>query len=296
MATRGVLHILLTAARRGEKSDAGETLGGRFPYWWMAAPRASPGGGRGLPRRSPASSQLRARGSPSGKGERREMRIRQLAVLTVALMCTVAVATMAVAAGAGGGVTTDQLIYKGASVKTQVDVNGAAAVALVGNALDAVAAQIEQQAKAGPGEGPMAMLPMVAPMIGPAKDVIKNLERITLLIMKPKKPVGADEFISYYSGLMSPRGWSPFVTVKDEDGTGVLTMLAPEAKGVFFAVTGKDETIVGLVTTSKPMGELIGQVVSASGGAWPAIMSQIGKGKPAPKPEKEAEAAESEGK
>jgi len=227
------------------------------------------------------------------------MKIRQLAVLTVALMCTAAVATMAVAAGAGGGVTTDQLIYKGASVKTQVDVNGAAAVALVGNALDAVAAQIEQQAKAGsggPAEGPMAMLPMVAPMIGPAKDVIKSLERITLLIMKPKKPVGADEFISYYSGLMSPRGWSPFVTVKDENGTGVLTMLAPEAKGVFFAVNNEDEAIVGLVTTSKPMGELIGQVVSASGGAWPAIMSQIGKGKPAPKPEKEAEAAESEGK
>jgi hypothetical protein len=211
-------------------------------------------------------------------------------------------ATMALAAGAEGSVSTDQLIYKGASVKTQVDVNGAAAIALVGNALDAIAAQVEEQAKSGKaGEGPMAMLPMVAPMIGPAKDVIKSLERITVLVMAPKGKVQTDQFVAYYSNLMGARGWSPFIAVKDQDGTGVAALLAPEAKGVFLAVNNKSEMIVALITTSKPMGELIGQVASASGGAWPALISSMGKGKPAPKAEaakeeKASEATDSDGK
>lgn len=225
------------------------------------------------------------------------MRLRGLVVLTV-VVCMAAMATMAVAAGTEGGVPTDQLIYKGASVKTQIDVNGAAAIALVGNALDAIAAQVEEQAKAGkPGEGPMAMLPMAAPMIGPAKDVIKSLERVTILVMAPKGKVQTDQFVAYYSNLMGARGWSPFITVKDEDGTGVLALLAPEAKGVFFAVNDKSEIVTGLVTTTKPMGELIGQIVGASGGAWPALISSMGKHESAPKAQaaKEEKAPEAAG-
>jgi len=230
------------------------------------------------------------------------MRIRSLVLLTVVL-CMAAMATMAVAAGVEGGVATDQLIYKGASVKTQIDVNGAAAVALVGSALDAIAAQVEEQAKSGKigGQGPMAMLPMAAPMIGPAKDAIKSLERITVLVMAPKGKVQTDQFVAYYSNLMGSRGWTPLITVKDADGTGVATLLAPEAKGVFVAVNDKSEMVAALITTSKPIGELLGQIVSAGGSAWPALISSMGSGKPAPKAdaakeEKASHGADSDGK
>ena len=195
------------------------------------------------------------------------------------------------ASAADSGVPTDKLIYQGATVETQVDVNGVAAVQLVGGALDAIAAQAQEAAKAmqaqgGPkaAEGPLAMLPAVLPMIEPVKEAIKSLDRITVLVMKPKQEVKTDEFISYYTGLMTPLGWSPLMTVRDKDKTAVVMMIAPEARGVFFAVNDQKQMVCGIVATTKPIGELLGQVINAGSGAWPMIMSQINRPKPAPHP------------
>jgi hypothetical protein len=192
-------------------------------------------------------------------------------------------------AWAAEGITAEQLVYQGATVETQVDVNGAAAVQLVGGVVDALAAQVQEQVKAmqmsgaaAPQSGPAAVLPMVLPMVAPMQDAIKSLERITLVVMKPQGEVKVGEFISYYSGLMSAQGWSPLMTVRDKDRTGVVMMMAPEAKGVFFAVNDKGQLVSGLVTTTKPMGEVLGQLINASGGAWPMIMSKLNRPEPAP--------------
>jgi hypothetical protein len=94
--------------------------------------------------------------------------------------------------------------------------------------------------------------------------------------------VGTEEFISYYSGLMTAQSWTPLMTVRDKDRTAVVMMMAPEAKGVFFAVNDKRQLVSGLVTTSQPMGEVLGKLINSSGGALPMIMSQLSRPKPAP--------------
>src|SRR5574340_922225 len=81
---------------------------------------------------------------------------------------------------------------------------------------------------------------------------------------------------------MTPLGWSPFVTVKDNDGTGISALLAPEAKGVLVAVSDKDEIIVAMVTTSRPLGDILGQVVSAGGNALPTLLQSLGRGRSGP--------------
>ena len=117
------------------------------------------------------------------------MKIGKVGLLVAVLTFALGGAAMAAVAAGQGGIGADQLVYQGATVETQVDVNGEAAMALVGSALDAIAAQMEEQAKAmqaegkSPGEGPMAMLPMAAPMIGPARDAIKSLSHITVVVM-----------------------------------------------------------------------------------------------------------------
>lgn len=206
-----------------------------------------------------------------------------------ALILLILLCAASVAFAAEVGIPTDKLIYQGVAVETQVDVNGAGAVALVGGAIDAIAAQAQEagrqlqaQGGAAASVGYGAMLPLALPMIEPAKEAIKSLERITLVVMKPKEEVGTEEFISYYSGLMGPQGWSPLITVRDKDKTAVLLMTAPEAKGVFFAVNDKKELVSGLITTTKPIGEILGQLINASGGAIPMILSQLTRPKPAP--------------
>lgn len=215
--------------------------------------------------------------------------MRSMRVLAVLLAVVVMSAGGALAAtapvGAGAEITSDQLVYQGASIETQVDVNGEAAVQLIGGILDAAATQVQAQAKAMEGkggEGPMAMLPLAAPMIEPAKEAIKSLSRVALVVMKPKEPVKGDQFLKYYQSLLSPGGWLPLVTVRDKEDT-VLALLAPEAKGVFFAVNEGNEMTVGMVTTTKPLGDLLGQIVTAGGGALPAFLSmRQAQAKPAP--------------
>jgi hypothetical protein len=192
-------------------------------------------------------------------------------------------------------ITADALIYQGAVVETQVDVNGVAAMQLVGGVLDAVAEQakahVEAMAASGkPAEGPMAMLPMAVPLIEPAKEAIKSLSQITVVVQKPKEPVASEQFLGHYREIMGPLGWSPLITFKEQDGTAVTGMVAPEGKGVFFAVNDQSEIVAALVTTTKPIGDLLGQVIQAGGGAFPIFMRMRGagmmggKGTPPPPP------------
>ena len=204
------------------------------------------------------------------------------------LVVSGALATAACAQGAP--MTAAQLVYEGADVDTQVDVNGVAAMQLVGGMLDAIVAQAKNLPPGGgPQDGPMAMLPAVMPMLDPARDAIKSLQQITVVVMKPKQAFEPKAFAKHYSDLMSGQGWSPLATVVDKDGTAVVTMIAPEAKGVFFAVNDKSEVVAGLITTSKPIGDLLGQVVQAGGGSLPMLLQHMGRPEgPPPAPQKPA--------
>jgi len=196
-----------------------------------------------------------------------------LAVLLVSAVC-------AAAAPAAGGITTDQLIYQGAAVEVQVDVDGAAAVQLVGDALDALAEQAKQQAQAiaqtGAGGEKVAMISAAMPLVDPIKEAIKSLQRAAIVVMKPGEKTDSETVYAYYTKLMGGQGWSPLITVKGPKGERVSVMMAPEAKGLFLMVQEKSELVVGLITTSQPIGQLIGQVVRASGGVVPAIIASRG--------------------
>ncbi len=186
----------------------------------------------------------------------------------------------AVAAPTQGAVTTEQLIYQSAAVQVQVDVNGAAAVQLVGDALDALASTAKEQvgalAQAGPGGpagGKAAVIAAALPLIDPAKEAIKSLTRAAFVVMKPSERTSGDAVSSYYNQLMAGQGWSPLITVKGPNGERISAMLAPEAKGIFLMVQEKTDLVVGMITTSQPIGQLIGQIVRAGGGVVPAIIA-----------------------
>lgn len=194
-------------------------------------------------------------------------------------------------AGAVAAPPVADLVYQGATVKTQVDVNGAAAVQLVGGLLDAAAAAVEEQAKAmslaGPGAAPpqghAAEIAMVAPMVGPARDIIKSLDRVTVLQMAASGPIAGEDFISYYQGRMQGLGWIPLITVRGQGMPVVATMIGPEGKGIFAAVNpGGTDIIVALLTTSRPIGDLVGQLAAAGQGAMPQLMAMMNRPKAAP--------------
>jgi len=191
----------------------------------------------------------------------------------------------AVPAEASAAPPVESLVYQGAEVQTQVDVNGAAAVMLIGKALDTIAAQTQKQMaamQAAPAgtqlaalQGKASVISAALPMIDPVKEAIKSLEHITILIMKPGAEVNAADFMKFYSGSMSAQGWTSLISVRDKSGPAVVTMLAPEAKGIFLAVNDKRQLLVAFVTTTHPIGDLISQVIQAGGDAFPQVMGQL---------------------
>lgn len=199
---------------------------------------------------------------------------RSLLSLTIA--AAMAMACCAVAAAADSkALTSEGLIYPGATVKVEIDVNGEAAVQLVGGLLDAAAEVAVEQAaaieqiSAGPegkrsGGPPMAA---IAPLIGPARDVIKDIHRVTVLVTRLEEAAEPDAVLSHYRQLMTGRGWTPMATVRAEGGQRVLALVAPGGKGVFAMIHPKpDQLIVGLVTTGRPVGDMLGAIVQAGGG------------------------------
>jgi hypothetical protein len=198
------------------------------------------------------------------------------------------------------------LVYQGATIKMQVDVNGAAAVELVGGLLDAATAAVEGQAKAMPGpeaqlQGPAAKMRMVAPMVGPARDLVKSLDRVTVLQMVTAGPVAGEQFIAHYQGLMQGRGWTPLITVRGQGMPAVATLVAPQGKGLFAAVSpGGNQVIVAVLTMTRPIGELVGQLAEAGQSAMPQLMAMMNHPRPTPaaepEPEKPAEETPEPGK
>ncbi len=194
-------------------------------------------------------------------------------------LCFTAVLLLAVLtcglAAAEDGLPTEQLIYQGATVKTQIDVNGEAAVLLIGGMLDAAAEAVQKQAASAPQSGPMAQMAMAAPFIGPAKDAIKSLSRATVLVMSTDESIRAEEVMGYYSRLITPRAWSSMITVRAEDGANIAVYLAPGGKGVFAAIRpNSKELVVALVTTREPLGNLLAEIVRTGGSeALPAILA-----------------------
>jgi hypothetical protein len=199
-------------------------------------------------------------------------RIHRLSVLTLVVALATVLAPAAASQTGAEMLTTDQLIYGGATVKIQVDVNGEAAVALLGNALDAAAQVAREQAAAmaeggeSPG-GPMGKMAIAEPLIAPAMNAIKSVTRVTLLVMQPGESSASEDLTGYYSGLMTERGWMQLVKVRSESGENIAAFVAPGGKGVFAAIRpNARELVVALVTTRRPVGELLGQIVRSGGG------------------------------
>ena len=161
--------------------------------------------------------------------------------------------------------TIDDLKYQGATVKVEVDVNGEAAIQLVGGILDEAAAIVQDQASAG-AEGMPPQLAMAQPFIGPAKDAIKSFSRVVALVMKTDDSAAELDVTAHYGTMMTNRGWSRLATVRTDGGQNILVMIAPSAKGIFAAIRpNQRELVVALVTTNEPIGDLLAQVVRAGG-------------------------------
>jgi len=176
----------------------------------------------------------------------------------------------------GEPLETGDLIYREAPVTFHLDVNGAAAVQLIGPVLDAAAdvargalpslMKVQPQAR-GRGVDVMALLAYsVPPLIDPAKDAIKSITHLTLVAMKPGDGLALSEVQAYYNELMTRRGWRPLATLRTGSEEGLLLLLAPGGKGLFGVLRpNQRELVVGMVTTSKPLGDLVAQVLRAGG-------------------------------
>jgi len=194
----------------------------------------------------------------------------RVVVIILALALTAALPCWAAPVAGKSPLSADQLVYPGARVETQIEVNGAGAVQLLGGVLDAAAASIEDNAKgrervpAGTGSvHPAAMQSLIVS----AKDAIESVLGVTVVVMTPRSLVPGHEFVKHYRDIMSPRGWLPLATVTSERGPSVVAMLAPGGKGVFATVNDGRQITAGMVITSKPLGDLIAGIVQAGHGS-----------------------------
>lgn len=208
----------------------------------------------------------------------------------------------------------EEFVYPGATVETRIDVNGVAAMQLAGGAIDALTAQIqarmeaaraaEAAAAAAQGAGAQAQRAAAeaqraaAQAIEQARDALKSLTGVKVLIMTPKAAPKADEFVKHYHGMMTPHGWTSLVTVQsDEDGDAVMVMLGPAGKGLFAAVGDKEDIVTAVITTSMPIGDLIGTIMKSGsmgqvmGSLVGPFVDKLGKGGP-PKPPEAPKASE----
>ncbi len=179
-----------------------------------------------------------------------------------------------------GAPAADQLVYPGATVATRIDVNGVAAMQLAGGAIDALTAQIQQrmeaaraaEAAAAAAQGADAQAQRAAAeaqraaaqAIEQTRDALKSLTGVKVVIMTPKGAPGAADFVKYYQGVMIPHGWTSLVTVQDDQGGDVVVvMLGPAGKGLFAAVGDKEDIVTAMITTSMPIGDLIGRLMKS---------------------------------
>ena len=231
------------------------------------------------------------------------MRIRRTQLAGMALICAMLAAGAAAVAATEpgqGALSGEELVYEGAPIEVAINVNGEAATQLLGGVLDAAADVVQEQVSAiARGEveaaGPFGEAAMAGPLIGPAKDVIKSVTRVTVLVMKPEQAPPGDQVAAYYQGLMTARGWTPMLTLRADGGENIAVLLAPGGKGLFGVIRADDdELIVGLITTREPLGDLLAQIVRAGGSeVLPKFLAARARA-PEPSPEAEETCEESE--
>ncbi|MFB3881054.1 MAG: hypothetical protein ACE149_07305 [Armatimonadota bacterium] len=221
-------------------------------------------------------------------------RMRWMVVPLVMAVAGLCLSAAVAAPPAEAGLSAEQLVPQGATVKFQVDVNGEAAMQLVGGMLDAAAEAVKEAAASGQGER-MGQLAMAAPFIAPAKDLVKSVCRVTAVVMQA--PPDSKGVINQYETMMATRHWTMLATTRAITGQDAAVYLAPGGKGVFLAVRpDAQQLIVALVTTREPIGDLLGQIVRAGGGkALPMLLAAEHRGQQPPqecaeKPDDQGEA------
>ncbi|MBN1458194.1 MAG: hypothetical protein JXA57_01570, partial [Armatimonadetes bacterium] len=172
------------------------------------------------------------------------MKMRHLVSLLAVLLV---LGGLPVAASASAdALQLEDLKYQGAAIDVEVDVNGEAAVQLIGAILDEAVSAAQEQAASG-GEIP-PQLAAAEPMLEPAKQILKSLSRVLAVVMKTDESAAGLNVIDHYGGKMSARGWTQLASVQTGKGEDILAMLAPGGKGVFVAVRpSNSELIVALM-------------------------------------------------
>jgi hypothetical protein len=194
-------------------------------------------------------------------------------------------------------VAAQSLIFPRAKVQTSVEVYGAAAVQLVGGALDAAAAAVEEQLKALQASGAdseSADLLKLVGLVGPAKDIAKSLDHMTVLVMQVPQTVTDDAFIDYYLSRLQKQNWQPLMVMRggDPSAPSIVALVAPEGKGVLGALVapGKEGRTMAavMVTTKRPIDDLLAQLVVAGKPALAMFAKAVARESqesPAPGPE-----------
>jgi hypothetical protein len=172
-----------------------------------------------------------------------------------------------------GGITAVDLAFPGTKTELQMDLNGESAMLLLGGTIDAIFDSAKQQADVVKAHGDKlppevsAIVAQMGPLAGPVmdamKDSIKSITHVTVLVMRPSGAVTIDGINNRYNALMIRQGWQSLLTVKAEGEGMLLSYIAPEGKGVFGVMQERQggEIIVLMVTASKPLGDLVGQVI-----------------------------------
>jgi len=207
---------------------------------------------------------------------------------SVLILLLIAVSLPAMAAAARP-LTLEKVVYPQASINMQMDVNGAVAMKLFGGAIDQAAVEIKQQLKMlqeqrGKEAPEAAALSAALSSTEAVRDVVKSLTSIKFAVTAPKEPVANAAFVKYYQDLLTPGGWASLFTLTAKDKGAVLIMLSDDSKQLFFTINGGDNIIDGIVTTNRPMGELIAKVIQGAGPSIDAIMKMVGSGMMMPQP------------
>ncbi len=113
------------------------------------------------------------------------------------------------------------------------------------------------------------------PILEPTKETLKSLDHITFVVMHPPSPVTAADFTKFYSGCLAAQGWSSLFSLQDKSGPAIVSYLAPEGRGLFFAVNQPSTILVALLTTTRPIGDLLNQIIDAGGNAVPTLVQHF---------------------
>jgi hypothetical protein len=101
------------------------------------------------------------------------------------------------------------------------------------------------------------------PMIDPTRDILKSVTRVAVVAMRPDQSVTAQGITNHYTAMFTRQGWSSMVSARFEQNGAFILMLAPEGKGLFGLFIDHNQAGCALVTTDKPIGDMLGQIIRA---------------------------------